>query len=287
MATLNDFVVAILSHGRADKVYTYKTLRDAGYTGDVIIVIDDMDKTRDEYEKTYPGKVYVFDKKKIKAASDSGNNFNDFRSTIYPRNAMVEIVKKLGYKYFIQFDDDYIVFKYMFDKNLNFVQKTCNKFDQVIAAMLKFIKKSEIKSLCFAQGGDFIGGANSSLAEKVKTKRKGMNSFISSVDNPIKFFGQMNEDVNTVIKTGSMGDVFLMTNQFSLDQKQTQKTEGGMTEIYLDSGTYVKTFYSVMYMPNCAKVSVLKDRGSSRIHHKIRWKYVAPMIVEEKYKKRV
>lgn len=40
-------------------------------------------------------------------------------------------------------------------------------------------------------------------------------------------------------------------------QMQTQKNAGGMTETYLESGTYLKSFYSVMYAPSCVKLNTM------------------------------
>jgi hypothetical protein len=281
-----DFVAIILTHGRPDKVFTFEYLKKHGYTGDVVILIDDLDKTGNEYKKKFGNLVKVFDKKKIKSESECGNNFNDLRSTIYPRNAMFGLAKELGYKYFIQLDDDYIDFRYKFDSKLNYIHRNdINSLDQVFECFVKFLDKTNITSICFAQGGDFFGGENGSLAEKVFAKRKGMNSFFCSVDRPFKFFGQMNEDVNTVIKLGSVGKIFLMTNQIALQQVATQKTSGGMTEIYLDNGTYVKSFYSVMYCPASVKISVLTSKNR-RIHHKISWKSTVPMILSENIKKK-
>ena len=45
----DDFCAFILTHGRPDKVLTYLTLRRAGYTGKIFIVVDDEDKTRNQY----------------------------------------------------------------------------------------------------------------------------------------------------------------------------------------------------------------------------------------------
>lgn len=39
----NCFVALILTHGRPDNVHTVKTLRKCGYTGDIIIVLDNED----------------------------------------------------------------------------------------------------------------------------------------------------------------------------------------------------------------------------------------------------
>ena len=45
------FCAFILSHGRPDKVYTYKALQASGYTGDIIILCDNEDKTIHQYRK--------------------------------------------------------------------------------------------------------------------------------------------------------------------------------------------------------------------------------------------
>ena len=47
--------------------------------------------------------------------------------------------------------------------------------------MIDFLDKSKALSVCMAQGGDFIGGANSSVWKK-GLPRKAMNSFLVDVD---------------------------------------------------------------------------------------------------------
>lgn len=45
----DDFAVMILTHGRADRVYTLSSLRKGGYTGKVFLVLDNEDDQHDEY----------------------------------------------------------------------------------------------------------------------------------------------------------------------------------------------------------------------------------------------
>lgn len=59
-----------------------------------------------------------------------------------------------------------------------------------------------------------------------------------------------------------------------------------MTEAYSESGTYLKTFYSVMSMPSCVKVGIMGEQHK-RIHHRIDWDRCAPKILDEKYRKDV
>lgn len=69
-----------------------------------------------------------------------------------------------------------------------------------------------------------------------------------------------------------------------LDQKTTQKTQGGMSEAYLAGGTYVKTFYTLLNRPDCTKINLM-GRKDLRMHHLINWNAACPVIIDEKYKK--
>jgi hypothetical protein len=107
-----NFVAFILTHGRPDRVHTYNTLKKLGYTGRIVIVIDNEDKTADEYRKRFGDQVYQFDKAGIATRMDEGDNFGDRRAIVYARNACFEIAEELGIDYFIQLDDDYTEFRY-------------------------------------------------------------------------------------------------------------------------------------------------------------------------------
>lgn len=91
----DDFCAFILTHGRPDKVHTYDTLLKAGYTGKVYIVIDDEDKTAEEYRKRYGDLVLQFCKKEVAERIDEGDNFQDRRAIIYARNACWDLAKKV------------------------------------------------------------------------------------------------------------------------------------------------------------------------------------------------
>jgi hypothetical protein len=97
----------------------------------------------------------------------------------------------------------------------------------------------------------------------------------------------MNEDVSAYVTYGHRGQLFFTATQIQLDQKQTQTTEGGMSDLYLSSGTYQKSFYTVMAAPSCVQIGTLGDTrsGEYRIHHKINWHRAVPKIIDEKYRK--
>jgi hypothetical protein len=278
---MNDFAAFILTNGRPDNVKTYNSLRKRGYSGRIVIVVDDLDKTREQYVAKYGNEVEIFDKKAIAKTFDSGDNFQDMRAIIYARNASFEIAKKLKIKYFIQLDDDYTAFKFRFNKELEYWPRSMRNLDRVFSSMVKFFEASGVDSIAMSQGGDFIGGEENQNAKIITLKRKCMNSFLCSTNRPFKFIGRINEDVNAYTRLASTGLLVFTTNQISLEQTQTQTSAGGMTELYLDSGTYVKSFYSVMYQPSSVKIKIIRDRKDARLHHSVAWNKTVPKILRE------
>ncbi|EPH4606254.1 tail fiber domain-containing protein [Escherichia coli] len=230
----DDFCAFILTHGRPDKVLTYRTLRRAGYTGKIFIVVDDEDKTRHQYMAEFGEQVLVFSKADIASRFDEADNFCDRRSIFYARNACFDLAKLVGCKYFIQLDDDYHEFQFRVDRNYDQAYFPIRKLDAILSEMLAYYESIPALSIAMSQGGDFLGD-NGGHASWVK--RKAMNSFICSVDRPFSFMGRINEDVNTYTNLGRCGELFMTIGAVQLGQKQTQKNSGGMTELYLDSGT--------------------------------------------------
>jgi len=282
----DDFCAFILTHGRPDRVHTYKMLMRSGYTGKVYIVIDDEDKTADEYRARFGDKVLQFCKASMDDKIDVGDNFGGRASTIWPRAACWDIAKAQGCKFFVELDDDYTAFQYSFDGAGNaqyvLVRTTC---DGMFDALLEFLVATPAVTVAMSQGGDFIGGGGA--GSKCRLRRKAMNVFVCSGDRPWELFGRRNEDVSAYVVGSLRGMLFLTVMQAKITQVATQKNPGIITDSYLESGTYVKSFYSVMYAPSCVKIGTMGDPRSKqfRIHHKINWHHCAPKILREDWRK--
>ena len=282
-----NFAVFILTHGRPNNVITYETLKKCGYTGEIYIIIDNEDKTAEKYYEKFGKKVIMFDKKQVAQKIDEADNFNDRRAIIYARNACFDIAEKLGIEYFIQLDDDYTNLSYMYDEEKNFKQKNIRNIDGVFNAFLKYFESINAESIAFLQRGDLIGGEDNNYLKNNNypfIKRKAMNSFICSTKRRFYFNGRINEDVNTYTQQGSTGKIFMSIPKITLNQKQTQSNKGGMTDIYLDNGTYIKSFYTIIFMPSSVKISLM-GTTHKRLHHSVCWVNTVPQILEEKYKK--
>lgn len=278
------FCVFILSHGRANNVKTLKALQKGNYTGDWYIIIDNEDEQAEEYYKRFgKDKVIMFDKLAISKTFDTADNFKERRTVVYARNACFKIAKELGVKYFLELDDDYSQFSYRKIKDNKFTKTDCKQLDNLFDYMIDFLDISGAITVALAQGGDFIGGKDNGNYKK-GILRKAMNTFFCRTDRPFDFIGRVNEDVNTYVENGLRGELLFTITRVSINQATTQAQKGGMSEQYLDCGTYLKSFYTVMYAPSCTTIGMMGAKHK-RLHHKISWNNCAVKILSSKYKK--
>ena len=278
------FAVFILSHGRANNVITIKTLREIGYTGKIYIIVDNEDEQINKYKNLEDIEdVIIFNKEEEMKYTDTADNFKDHRLVVYARNKCHDIARELDLEYFLELDDDYTGFGIRYDNGGKLSRKKITKADTLFDAFIDFLEKSNALTVTFAQGGDYIGGIGSKVWQD-QLSRKAMNCFFCKTDRPFKFSGSTNEDVNAYITYGNKGKLMFTVADICMDQLQTQSNPGGLTDIYLDNGTYVKSFYSVIHQPQCVKISTMGNKFR-RIHHKILWDKCTPKILSEQYKK--
>lgn len=286
----HNFCVFIISHGRPDNVLTFKTIRKQGYTGKVFIVCDNEDKTVQQYKKGFgESSVFVFDKLSYARKVDSCDNFQNRRTTTHARNACFDIAASLNVESFLVLDDDYTEFRYTFNSKSEFVRIKIRDLNSVFNHFCEMMNcDTRLNSICMMQTGDLVGGAESvdkwaSNPPFPFKRRKAMNSFFCKTNRRFWFFSRLNEDVNTYLRLGNVGGLFLTIPDTYLQQKATQKTAGGMSEAYLASGTYVKTFYSVINFPSFVVATVTP--GMNRLHHKVSWNNAIPKILDDSYRK--
>ena len=120
--------------------------------------------------------------------------------------------------------------------------------------------------------------------------RKAMNTFFCRTDRPVRFQGSINEDVSMYALAGLRGRLVLTLTSVMIVQMVTQTNEGGMTGTYLDGGTYLKSFYSVMAAPSCVRISMLhggtRDTAQHwRIHHHVKWENCAAKVLSARWRK--
>lgn len=279
----DDFAVFILTHGRCDNITTIKALNESNYTGTYYLVIDNEDEQVEKYINKFGDKVIVFDKREVAKRIDTADNVDDRLAIVFARNYVFDIAEKLGIKYFLQLDDDFLGFYYRFAKDGELKQRTCRKLDAIINYMIDLLEETGALTVTFAQAGDFVGGVDCNNY-KTELLRKAMNTFFCKTSNRFKFSGRLCEDVCTYTDLTIKGNLFFTVTDFMIRQTETQKNDGGMSKIYIDSGTYLKSFYPMLFCPSCVKISEFGDKYK-RIHHAVAWNNCAPKILNERYKK--
>lgn len=283
---LEKFVVFVISHENPYNIRTLKTIKAKGYTGNWLILIDDKDKYLDEYIKLYgKDKIAIYNKEEVALYTDEMNNFKDRKCILFARNACFDIAKKLGYQYFCELDEDYTDFRYRYEINGMLSSLHIENLTEIFNEMLKYLDSNKnITTIAFCQGGDLIGGTESRVWVK-QLSRKAMNSFICDINRRFDFRGVLNDDVNTYCILGQQGQLFFTLACVQLDQEGSQQKQTGITEMYKATGTYQKSFYSVMLCPSFVRISMM-GCGHPRIHHNIDWEHGVPKIISSKYKKR-
>ena len=273
----NDFGVIIISHGRPE-CETVKTLRASGYSGNIYIVVDDEDNTKDEYIRLYGDHVHIFHKTDNFDLCDLGGSK---KSAVYARNECIKVAEKQNLTYYLELDDDFseICFRYAEDDKLQ--TKMATDLDVVFGACLELLKTTPITWLSFGLSSDYIGGVENDRFQSGMF-RKTMGSFFMKAEDKVKFTMRMNDDITTCVLNGMRGKLFYTLSSIMVITPATQHMGGGMTDIYKLNGTYRKSFYSVMSCPSCVKVSAMGIKDF-RIHHEIKWNNAVPKLLNERW----
>ena len=294
------YCIFIISYKRADfcRRNTFRILNSFNHKAPVFIVCSDDDPTLEEYYRIY-GKdnVIVFSKMDIQKRyridlSDCYHGkSNKWISTVWVRTAQFEIARQKGFEYFLTLDDDYLLFgtKIIIEDNGKKKLREINNpfrfidFDVVSEYMFRILDSQKFMScVSFAQNGDFMGGISHNFIQTYKFKA--MNFIYGTTKKMFRYIGRMNEDVNKYLVDNNIGKLSMMLTDISLKQVNTQKTSGGMTDIYKNFGTYMKSFYSVIHNPSAVKINALGGTSETyRIHHIINYDRSVPKILNERY----
>ena len=277
MMLRKDFCIFILTHGRPDNILTLKALEKAGYTGELFLVCDDDDKELERYKANYGDRVKVFHKEEKFDIMDGIVSTEYRRYPVYARNECFKIAKELGYRYFLQLDDDYQCFKLRYEQGGELKSRNMKQMDAICEAMLKLLDAG-ITCVAFAVQGDMIGG--------LKQYRKGLiwqakNCFFCDTEKAFTFLGRINEDVTTPLRYNAVGKMFLTTMGVMIQMLPSEKNDGGSTEQYKASSLYWNFSYPLLMCPGAYKVGVTAKGMNRRISHD----NAHPKILSDTWKK--
>jgi len=271
----NRFAVFILSHGRAKTLTSYDVLRKSGYTGDVFIIVDDLDEQKDDYISIYGDKVIIFDKNKFYKLTDTMEPSGELRSITFARNASNVIAKQLGLTYHAQFDDDVtgLYHKYI-GKDGKLKTRRITDFDSVVCAILDFLDDTGAVSCGLVDTGSLFGGASGPFRNGLAYN---FNQTVICRTGALDFVGLGNQDVNALMLNSPRGK--LLFELYCIAHSVSKPgNAGGMTEMYKVRGLYHKIFLFVMCAPSMCYMTEENKLVIQR-------KNVVPKILSSRWKK--
>lgn len=258
----NNFCIFIISNGRPDKQKTYECLKRNKCTFPIYIVCDDLDSRLMEYQEKYGDKVIVFDKKEVAKTVDTITNSKNLQSLLFARKKCRDIAKQLGYKYYLILDDDLEDFGIRYEEKGKLKYKRINDLDFMFNITLDLLEKEKIYGISYPNLHFYMGGLKNEKYQAGLYPGFYCAMFLKT-EYEIDFKGIINEDLNATIEHNEKGQPLFLLMGFCCSTCQRGTNKGGMQETYLDSGEYMKAFYSLI--PNPSRIVIKKDFKEKRL----------------------
>lgn len=258
----------ILSYDRPKRQHTLRLLRRFRWPYPIRIVVSSDDPQLDKYRELYGNLVVTFDRASVSC------DYCDNRppsGVLAARNVAWDLAVALGWTHFLVLDDDYTHFskRKICDPRSSWAKRgalggfldVTSTFDvaRLCEAMWRWLDICpQLLCVSFTQSGDMCQ----------YLKRKVMQTFFLRTDRRFEFIARMNDDVTTYFDLGIRGGIVMQIPIFGIRQCGTQSQPGGLTDLYRQYGTYIKSLYTLLRWPAHAVVSRVHTVG--RIHHWIR-----------------
>lgn len=271
----NDFTIYVMSHERSDDMATVRALRKSGYSGKIIVVVDDLDgeiyeykEKIDEMQNTF---LHVFSKSEVAKNLDLMDNFGALGLGVYARIAIMEDAKKNGREIYGIFDDDVTEFAYRYDFYGTMKKKPITNMDKVIKAMIEFLRVPRVSILSFQNDGGYFGGVNGEF-KRGFGYRPDQTYFCKGWDIP--FRGSRSDDEIGNAGTWRKGQCAYSIYAINHKTPSRGSNSGGMNADYAKNSMYTVNMYLVMddpsscfisgdkikYKPNCRRPKILSEK---------------------------
>jgi hypothetical protein len=270
-------VVFIKTHGRPDKIYTLKALRDAGYTGLIILVTDNEDKSNyvSMIDHLHDGMLWhhVFNKQKMVDIIDSGVSNPNRNVNLYAWAACEKYAHENNYTHYIMADDDITGFRYRYEEDGHLKSLPITKnLDAIFEAYFEWMDKG-VCATSFADVRMFIGG-------QIHESRGVYNIVFRNVKYDMLWKSNMYEETSTAIDTAKTGNYIyqLPFIQFSM-KGIDKKVDGGMKGIYDELSIYKRACFPLIFNPSCIEIA------NNNVGFKLKFDKAFPKLISSDFKK--
>lgn len=281
---MDDFAIFILTHGRPYNQRTLEALANSGYTGEYYLVIDNLDTAREDYYRLYGNRVLEFDKTEYVKKTDTGLTNPWINFAVFARNAIEDIAKKLGFRFFGMFDDDLLKFRFRYFENDMLLSLPVVNLDKVISSYLEFMETANIACSCFGVSNNFIGGKKNVklYTPSSNSFRLCFNSYIRNAKFDVSWAPNMCEDRITSIFHNMRGQVWQQLLFVQVDMAPLYgEIDGGNSFVYRSLDDFTKVFFPVVTNPGSNCICEWKNRFITQVKDDA----ICGKIVSGRYKK--
>ena len=255
--------VFIKTHGRPDNQLTLQTLRQAGYTGEIVLVLDDEDDTYNDYLK-YRNEntaLYIFNKERFVQKIDSGVSNPKRKVNLYAWCACEDLAKTYGEKFFIMADDDITGFRWRYEDNghlrsLNITQNLDKAFSYIEDYMLS----CNISAMSTGIPQMYFSG---NIEDNLWKWRVPYTFVFRNAKYKMNWVSEYEEDIITAIQSSIEGQYISVLPIIQRNTVEMGTNYGGMHNSYTNS--FKNAEYGYIWNPSCREIIPYKDKFMCKI----------------------
>lgn len=281
---LDNFAIFILTHGRPHNQRTLSTLRTQGFTGKIYLVVDDEDKTLNEYKEEYGDCVLVFNKEHYIQKTDTGLKEPLRNFAVFARNAIEDFAKQFDLKYFGMFDDDILKFRFRYIENDKLLSESVTDLDTVIGTYIDYMECCNLACTGFGVATQYIGGLQrfNQRSPVNNSLRLCYNAYIRCSTFNVDWLLNMCEDRITSILHNTRGQIWQQLLFVQIDTSPLYgKIDGGNSSVYRMLDEFTQVFFPIVSNPNTNFISTYNDHLVTHISGEDN---LCPKIIGGKYK---
>lgn len=275
----------ICTHGRPNAQHTLKTLRASGYTGKVILIVDDEDDTVGELVQNNCGnntEFMTFCKQNYIDKSDTGTNENQRKCILYAKNFCECLAQNIELDAFVIADDDILNFRFRYPEEGSLKsQKVLSTMDEVMDAYYKVMLDCDMVATGFGFTQFYFSGSDSFSSDNIQKYRVPYNFVFRNAKHRVDWMSWFGEDIITAVYYGRVGQLWTALPYVQQEIVALASASGGMKDTYDGNSSARLAMQNVMYLPAELKAYNYKGKYMASIKREASF----PKIISSSFKK--
>lgn len=275
------YEVFIISHERSDRVETYDTLRTAGYTGRINVVIDDEDIQLQQYQNRFGQELVIFNKQMYIDKVDTITNKKGLSTAVYARQFVEDRAYELSLDAYITMDDDVINLRHRYvEGDVVKSQKLTQNLDKVLDAYVDFMVSCNLSAVSFSNVMLYIGGVDD-IEQRIIGNREMYQIHIRNTKFPVEWKSVINNDAITELLCARQGYHLWSLPFVIYDSPKMNTLSGGMKSVYNSLTEFERAFMATIALPSVCRPVISKNHiviGRNK-------KSAYPVVLSSRYKK--